>query len=56
MVIDVKYLAGILFIIIGLAVSYWVFNNGGDVNNISVVLGYWTGFFAHIILSWGEKK
>ena len=51
-----KYLAGILFIIVGLGAAYWVCYNGGEVSSLSVLLGYWIGFFAHIILSWGDKK
>lgn len=56
MVNDMKYLAYILFAIVGLGASYWVFYNGGEVNVLSVLFGYWAGYFAHVILSWGDKK
>lgn len=51
-----KYLAYILFVIIGLGASCWVYYNCGEVNDLSVLLGYWSRYFGHMILTWGDKK
>lgn len=55
MMIDMKYLTYILFVIVALGASYWVFYNGGEVNVLSVLFGYWSGYFARVILTWGDK-
>lgn len=50
-----KYLAYVLFAIVALGASYWVFYNGGEVNVLGVLLGYWSGYFGRAILTWGDK-
>ena len=51
-----KFLTYVLFLIVGFGVSNWILKNGGEVSSLSILTGFWTGYFGHMILTWGDKK
>lgn len=51
-----KYLTYFLFNNVGFNISSWIFKNGGEVSILSILTGFWTGYFGHMILTWGDKK
>ena len=51
-----KHLTYILLCIVGLGASYLIFNNGGEASFLSILLGFWTGYFGYMILNWSDKK
>ena len=51
-----KFLTYILLCIVGFSFSYYILKNCVDKAYLSVLVGFWTGYFGHMILNWEDKK
>lgn len=51
-----KFFSYILWCIIGLCLSYCIYADGGEIASLSILVSFITGYIAHVILNWRNKK